>query len=46
MGTKGEIQEHMERGELEIKWFGTNETKIIPLNQDERGHGGGDHGII
>ncbi|MBP3965838.1 Gfo/Idh/MocA family protein [Paenibacillus lignilyticus] len=46
MGTKGELRANMEKNEIELSWFGVNETETIVIDAAAKGHGGGDHGIV
>lgn len=46
MGSKGEIRGHMDKQEVELHVFGTDEPKTIRTDQGASGHGGGDDGIM
>lgn len=46
MGTLGEVGGDMEKGEIELKIFGEDETEKMIVENDILQHGGGDEGII
>lgn len=46
LGTKGQLSGFMEDGYIEIRLFGSNETKRINIASSIAGHGGGDFGIM
>jgi predicted dehydrogenase len=46
MGNKGELRGNMEKGEISIYDFVRSETNTISLYASEKGHGGGDEGIV
>ncbi|MBP7563785.1 MAG: Gfo/Idh/MocA family oxidoreductase [Candidatus Cloacimonetes bacterium] len=46
MGSKGEIRALMEKNEIEILDFETENKEVITVSRSASGHGGGDFGII
>ncbi len=46
MGSKGEIRALMEKNEIEILDFETENKNVISVSRSASGHGGGDFGII
>jgi len=46
MGTLGEIEGDMDKGELQLKLFGANEIEFIHVENNILQHGGGDEGIV
>lgn len=46
MGSKGELRGNMEKGEISTYDFVRSETNTISLYASEKGHGGGDEGIV
>lgn len=46
MGTHGELSGCLEENEIIYKNFTTGEKKIIPIQAEAKGHGGGDAGIM
>ncbi len=46
MGTRGEIRGHMDKNELEIHRFGSDQVDVLRTDRSDAGHGGGDEGIM
>ncbi|MCI6271360.1 MAG: Gfo/Idh/MocA family oxidoreductase [Erysipelotrichaceae bacterium] len=46
MGSKGELKANMNDNIIEITNFSTKEKEIIKLKREDKGHGGGDFGIM
>lgn len=46
MGTKGELKASMDEGQVLVTDFLSGKTEVIKIEGDEKGHGGGDFGIM